>query len=106
MADTPPTALISPALLDLVRQLMASPAMKSVAALQAFATENAFEPALVELLVPVLMRFVVSCQSAGKLPQAADFVARVMSSAADFGPEMATILESFVTPPVNPEGKS
>jgi hypothetical protein len=89
------TAVDKAALMGLLGQLAGSPAMRKMAELDALAKQHGLDPASVELLVPVLCRFIISHQAIGKLQEATEFAARVMASAADFGPELAEVLEKI-----------
>ncbi len=57
------------------------------------AKDLGLDPKLVDALVPVLCRFVIAHQSAGKLKESSEFVAHVMASAAEMAGDLVGILE-------------
>jgi hypothetical protein len=85
-------------LLGLFGQIASSPSMKKMAELKAQAQKHGFEEKLVDDLVPAVTRFIVEAQTRDKLGEAAEFIANVMASASEFGPEMAKILEMIAGP--------
>ena len=80
----------------LLGQVAASPSMRKMAELDQVAKKHGFDPGLVEALVPAVTRFIIDAQAKDKLGDAAEFVAQVMASASEFGPEMARLLEITV----------
>ncbi len=87
---------LDPALLGLLSQIASSPSMRKMSELKALAAQHNFDQTLVEALVPAVTRFLMDAQGKDKLGDAAEFIAHVMASVSEFGPEMAHLLEMSV----------
>jgi hypothetical protein len=81
------------ALAAFLSKILNTPSIKKMGEATKLAKDLGLDEKLVDLLIPVLCRFVIAHQSKGKLKEAADFVAHVVASAADFAPDLVDVLE-------------